>query len=66
MVSLSQRLRKDDGFFRAIVLGILSSLFFSVTFVVNKSLSNAGDSWQWSSSLRYMKYTACIHGTTLA
>ncbi|OCB01298.1 hypothetical protein BBC27_04800 [Acidithiobacillus ferrivorans] len=54
MISQSQRLRKDDSFFRAIFLGVLSSFFFSVTFVVNKSLSNAGDSWQWSSSMRYI------------
>lgn len=36
-----------------IVLGFLSSLFFAVTFVLNRSMSLQGGSWIWSSSLRF-------------
>lgn len=54
MVGLNQPLIKGGSFLEAVVLGILSSLFFSITFVINKSLSSAGDSWQWSASLRYL------------
>ncbi|MBU2841634.1 DMT family transporter [Acidithiobacillus thiooxidans] len=42
------------SFSLAISAGLLSSLFFSVTFVLNKALDNAGYSWQWSASLRYL------------
>lgn len=38
---------------KAIWIGILSSLFFAVTFVLNRSMELAGGSWLWSSSLRY-------------
>ncbi len=39
---------------RSITLGILSSLFFSVTFVLNRRMSLSGESWIWSASLRYL------------
>ena len=38
---------------RVIWIGILSSLFFAVTFILNRSMELSGGSWQWSSSLRY-------------
>jgi|SRR6218665_489860 len=37
----------------AILLSILSALFFAVTFVFNRQISLKGGSWIWSSSLRY-------------
>ncbi|WAH39939.1 multidrug resistance efflux transporter family protein [Alicyclobacillus fastidiosus] len=39
---------------KAIILGILASFFFAVTFVLNKLMSDAGGSWIWSASLRYL------------
>lgn len=36
-----------------ILLGFLASLFFAVTFVLNRSMSLQGGSWIWSSSLRF-------------
>jgi len=38
---------------QAILSGIISSLFFSVTFVVNRLMSLKGGSWVWGSSLRF-------------
>lgn len=38
---------------KAIWIGILSCLFFAVTFVLNRSMEVAGGSWLWSASLRY-------------
>lgn len=38
---------------REIWIGILSSLFFAVTFILNRSMELSGGSWLWSSSLRY-------------
>ncbi|TQO36724.1 drug/metabolite transporter (DMT)-like permease [Arenibacter algicola] len=37
----------------AIFLSVLSTLFFAVTFVINRLMSNEGGHWIWSSSLRY-------------
>jgi drug/metabolite transporter (DMT)-like permease len=34
-------------------LGILSALFFAVTFVLNRKMQLDGGSWLWSASLRY-------------
>ncbi len=39
---------------RAVLLGILASLFFAATFVLNKLMSDGGGSWMWSASLRYI------------
>ena len=39
---------------RGISLGILASLFFAVTFVLNRSMEQSGGSWLWSSSLRFL------------
>lgn len=38
---------------KAIVLGMMSALFFAVTFVLNASMEQAGGHWAWSASLRY-------------
>ncbi|MDR2283701.1 MAG: multidrug resistance efflux transporter family protein [Sphingobacterium sp.] len=38
---------------RAFLLGLLSALFFAVTFVVNRMMSLEGGSWIWSASLRF-------------
>ncbi|GKV64377.1 MULTISPECIES: multidrug resistance efflux transporter family protein [unclassified Sporosarcina] len=38
---------------KAIWIGILSALFFAVTFVLNRSMELDGGSWLWSASLRY-------------
>lgn len=38
---------------KAILIGILSALFFSVTFVLNRSMELEGGSWVWSASLRF-------------
>ncbi|MEG0260526.1 MAG: multidrug resistance efflux transporter family protein [Lysinibacillus sp.] len=38
---------------KEIALGIIASLFFAVTFILNHSMEMDGGSWLWSSSLRY-------------
>ena len=38
---------------KEIALGILAALFFSVTFILNRTMELDGGSWLWSSSLRY-------------
>ncbi|MFJ7972736.1 multidrug resistance efflux transporter family protein [Psychrobacillus sp. NPDC096389] len=38
---------------REILLGVLASLFFAVTFILNRSMEVSGGSWLWSSSLRF-------------
>jgi drug/metabolite transporter (DMT)-like permease len=35
------------------LLGVLASAFFAVTFVLNRSMATAGGHWAWSSSLRF-------------
>lgn len=40
-------------FYLLIVAGILASAFFSLTFIINQSLSLADASWQWTAALRY-------------
>lgn len=39
---------------RAIVLGIVASLFFATTFVMNRGMELQGGSWLYSASLRYL------------
>lgn len=39
---------------KAIVIGILASLFFAVTFILNRAMELSGGSWMWSSSLRFL------------
>lgn len=39
---------------KAILIGILGALFFSVTFILNRSMELDGGSWVWSASLRFI------------
>jgi hypothetical protein len=39
---------------KEITLGILASIFFAVTFILNRSMELSGGSWLWSASLRYI------------
>ncbi|MCP3740683.1 multidrug resistance efflux transporter family protein [Rossellomorea sp. BNER] len=39
---------------KEIVIGILASMFFAVTFILNRSMELSGGSWVWSSSLRFL------------
>ncbi|MCI0183124.1 MAG: multidrug resistance efflux transporter family protein [Acidibacillus sp.] len=39
---------------QTVSLGILSSLFFAVTFILNRLMAVTGDSFIWSASLRYV------------
>jgi drug/metabolite transporter (DMT)-like permease len=41
------------GLMKEILIGILASIFFAVTFILNRSMELAGGSWLWSSSLRF-------------
>lgn len=49
---------------RLVLLGMLSALFFSSTFVLNRAMSLGGGHWLWSASLRFgymlLFLTACI------
>lgn len=38
---------------RAFVLGLLASLFFAVTFVLNRQMGVVGGHWLWTASLRF-------------
>ncbi|SUM35070.1 Uncharacterised protein [Staphylococcus gallinarum] len=39
---------------KAILIGILGAMFFSVTFILNHAMSDSGGSWLFSSSLRFI------------
>ncbi|MCA1060543.1 multidrug resistance efflux transporter family protein [Rossellomorea aquimaris] len=39
---------------KELTLGIISSMFFAVTFILNHSMELTGGSWMWSSSLRFL------------
>ncbi|MGA9289797.1 MAG: multidrug resistance efflux transporter family protein [Anaerobacillus sp.] len=39
---------------KEIALGILASMFFAITFILNRSMELSGGSWMWSSSLRFL------------
>jgi drug/metabolite transporter (DMT)-like permease len=39
---------------QVILIGILASLFFASTFVINRAMDLSGGSWIWSASLRYL------------
>ncbi|MCC5800936.1 multidrug resistance efflux transporter family protein [Rossellomorea vietnamensis] len=39
---------------KELTIGIISSMFFAVTFILNRSMELAGGSWMWSSSLRFL------------
>ena len=38
---------------QSIFLGVTASLLFSITFILNRSMSQQGGSWIWSSALRF-------------
>lgn len=38
---------------KAILIGIIASLFFATTFVLNRAMDLSGGSWIWSAALRY-------------
>ena len=38
---------------RAVVLGLVGSAFFSVTFIINRAIGLADGHWVWTASLRY-------------
>lgn len=38
---------------KAILIGVIASMFFAVTFILNRSMELSGGSWLWSSSLRF-------------
>ena len=44
---------KTNAFF-LLLLGLISALFFSATFLINKVIANDGGHWFYSGSLRYM------------
>lgn len=39
---------------KVIWIGVLSSMFFAVTFILNRTMELSGGSWLWSASLRYI------------
>ena len=39
---------------KPIVVGLIASFFFAVTFVLNRLMSDSGGYWIWSASLRYL------------
>ncbi len=39
---------------KVIFLGILASLFFAATFILNRSMNLGGGYWMWSAGLRYL------------
>ncbi|WP_449539588.1 DMT family transporter [Ferdinandcohnia sp. Marseille-Q9671] len=51
---------------KAIIIGIISSVFFAVTFILNRSMDLSGGSWLWSSSLRYFFMLPFLVGIVLA
>lgn len=45
---------------RIILIGVIASLFFSSTFVLNRAMSLDGGHWVWSASLRYFWMLALL------
>ncbi|MDD3219561.1 MAG: multidrug resistance efflux transporter family protein [Lachnospiraceae bacterium] len=39
---------------KALIYGVLGSLFFAFTFIFNRSMNLAGGNWMWSACLRYI------------
>ena len=39
---------------KALALGILSSMLFSITYLINNSMAQSGGDWMWSASLRFL------------
>ncbi|MBX9867631.1 MAG: multidrug resistance efflux transporter family protein [Burkholderiales bacterium] len=40
--------------FKALTYGLLSSLFFSSTFILNREMATASYAWQWTAALRFL------------
>ncbi|MEW5928001.1 MAG: multidrug resistance efflux transporter family protein [Gemmatimonadota bacterium] len=51
---------------RLVALGVLSALFFSSTFVLNRSMSLEGGHWVWTAALRYAWMLLVLTGWLLA
>jgi drug/metabolite transporter (DMT)-like permease len=49
---------------RAIVLALVSTLFFTMTYVLNRASVAGGDAWQWTVILRYL-FTLPLLGVAL-
>lgn len=47
---------------RLVILGIVSALFFSSTFILNRAMSLQGGHWLWSASLRYFYMFVMLSG----
>ncbi|HEX8820171.1 MAG TPA: multidrug resistance efflux transporter family protein [Archangium sp.] len=47
-------MRKSSSALPAILLGLGSALFFTMTYVLNRSMAAAGGHWAWSAALRYL------------
>ena len=47
---------------RLILIGVLSALFFSSTFVLNRAMSLQGGHWVWTASLRYLYMLIMLSG----
>ena len=46
-------MERTNPFFKAMLLGVLSSFFFAFTFLLNRSVNLGGGDFMWSASLRY-------------
>jgi len=42
------------GMIQIVLLGLVSSAFFSATFILNRTMSLSGGHWAWTSSLRFV------------
>jgi drug/metabolite transporter (DMT)-like permease len=38
----------------AIAIALLSALFFTLTYVLNRAIANDGGHWAWTATLRYL------------
>ena len=47
---------------KALFLGVLSSLFFSFTYLINNSMAQSGGDWLWSASLRFLLMLPALAG----
>lgn len=45
--------RYEDRSYFLLIIGLLSALFFSATFLINRSISLDGGHWYWSGTLRF-------------
>lgn len=45
-----------------VATGVLASMFFSITFVINQELGQTGHSWQWTAALRYFFMVPLLYG----